>query len=156
MCAFDIALEGFSRVRRCSQEGRLAMTLDAADLYTGLDQVRTDPSPSSSSRSLPGQASPSSSSSSSVSLSVSVSSQSKGEFKDGNATRDVGKEKDKGREKDKGKEKSGTGSGGGSAWVSSDAIRSGKEKVDNFIQATYMPEEGTGTLFLYSVWGKVV
>ena len=151
MCAFDIALEGFSRVRRCSQEGRLAMTLDAADLYTGLDQVRTDPSPSSSSRSLSGQASPSSSSSS-----VSVSSQSKGEFKDGSATKDVGKEKDKGREKDKGKEKSGTGSGGGSAWVSSDAIRSGKEKVDNFIQATYMPEEGTGTLFLYSVWGKVV
>ena len=151
MCAFDIALEGFSRVRRCSQEGRLAMTLDAADLYTGLDQVRTDPSPSSSSRSLSGQASPSSSSSS-----VSVSSQSKGEFKDGSATKDVGKEKDKGREKDKGKEKSGTGSGGGSAWVSSDAIRSGKEKVDNFIQATYMPEEGTGTFFLYSVWGKVV
>lgn len=146
MCAFDIALEGFSRVRRCSQEGRLAMTLDAADLYTGLDQVRTVPSPSSSSKSLPGQASPSSSSSS-----VTVSSQSKGEFKDGSANKEVGKEKDKGREKDKGKDKSGIGSGGGSAWVSSDAIRSGKEKVDNFIQATYMPEEGKGALFFYSV-----
>jgi len=65
-CAFDTALEGFSRIRKCSAEGRLAMSLDIADLQAGLDSIRL-PKPSS----IPPDEDASSSSSSSSSSSFS-------------------------------------------------------------------------------------
>ncbi|CAE7782249.1 VPS50 [Symbiodinium microadriaticum] len=36
-CAFDTVLEGLSRVRKCSTEGRASMTMDVSALHTGLD-----------------------------------------------------------------------------------------------------------------------
>ena len=50
-CAFDLALEGISRIRKCSPEGRLAMTLDIFDLHAGLNRIKNNPSSSSSSSS---------------------------------------------------------------------------------------------------------
>jgi hypothetical protein len=38
-CAFDTVLEGLSRVRKCSTEGRASMTMDISALHTGLDSV---------------------------------------------------------------------------------------------------------------------
>jgi hypothetical protein len=35
--AFDVVLEGLSRVRKCSTEGRASMTMDVSALHTGLD-----------------------------------------------------------------------------------------------------------------------
>jgi hypothetical protein len=86
-CAFDTALEGFSRIRKCSPEGRLAMSLDIADLQTGLDSIRLP----KSSGTPPSSSSPSSSST----------------YPDS----------------------------------SSPFSRRNKEYVDNYIHATYMPEE---------------
>ena len=37
--AFDTALEGFARARRCSPEGRAAMLMDIAELHKGLQEV---------------------------------------------------------------------------------------------------------------------
>jgi hypothetical protein len=37
--AFDVALEGFSRVRKCSSEGRAMMSLDLFSLHEGLNSV---------------------------------------------------------------------------------------------------------------------
>lgn len=38
-CAFDTVLEGLSRVRKCSTEGRASMTMDISALHSGLDSV---------------------------------------------------------------------------------------------------------------------
>jgi len=37
--AFDIAIEGFSRVRKCSSEGRAAMSMDIFALHDGLNNI---------------------------------------------------------------------------------------------------------------------
>ena len=37
--AFDILLEGFSRVKKCSKEGRAAMGVDLSALHSGLDSI---------------------------------------------------------------------------------------------------------------------
>jgi hypothetical protein len=37
--SFDIAIEGFSRVRKCSAEGRAAMTMDLFALHEGLNKI---------------------------------------------------------------------------------------------------------------------
>jgi hypothetical protein len=41
MCqaAFDIAIEGYSKVRKCSAEGRASMTLDLFALHEGLNKI---------------------------------------------------------------------------------------------------------------------
>lgn len=38
-CCFDVAIEGFSKVRKCSAEGRAAMTLDVLSLHEGLNSI---------------------------------------------------------------------------------------------------------------------
>lgn len=37
--AFDLVLEGFSRVRKCSSEGRAMMTMDVFALHEGLNSI---------------------------------------------------------------------------------------------------------------------
>ena len=37
--AFDLLLEGYSRVKKCSSEGRAAMTMDVFALHEGLNSV---------------------------------------------------------------------------------------------------------------------
>lgn len=36
---FDIVLEGFSKIRKCSNEGRALMTMDIGSLHDGLDSI---------------------------------------------------------------------------------------------------------------------
>ena len=38
-CAFDVAIEGFSKARRCSSEGRSSMVMDAFALHDALNQI---------------------------------------------------------------------------------------------------------------------
>ncbi len=38
-CAFDLLLEGYSRARKCSSEGRASMTMDVFALHEGLNNV---------------------------------------------------------------------------------------------------------------------
>jgi len=38
-CAFDLVLEGYGKVRKCSSEGRAAMTMDVFALHEGLNTV---------------------------------------------------------------------------------------------------------------------
>lgn len=39
--AFDILLEGFSKIRKCSTEGKALMTMDVAMLQDGLDNIHS-------------------------------------------------------------------------------------------------------------------
>lgn len=38
-CAFDMVLEGFGRVKKCTTEGRASMAMDTTSLHTMLDSV---------------------------------------------------------------------------------------------------------------------
>lgn len=38
--AFELVLEGLSKVRKCSSEGRVAMTFNVEELHNGLNRVR--------------------------------------------------------------------------------------------------------------------
>ena len=38
-CAFDVVLEGFSKARKCSSEGRSAMIMDTFALHDALNQI---------------------------------------------------------------------------------------------------------------------
>ena len=164
-CAFDLALEGISRIRKCSPEGRLAMTLDVFDLNAGLNRVKNNPSSSSSS----------SSTSTSTSTSNNVqdinSPSNKTNNNDKNKTNNKDKEGEVGKEKEiitndsnsssssnnngnYGNKKTVDGSGvgvekgrergreRGSATRGPVTIRRGKEHVDQYIQATYLLDEG--------------
>jgi len=44
-CAFDVAIEGFSKARKCSSEGRSAMVMDAFALHDSLNQIHLCRSP---------------------------------------------------------------------------------------------------------------
>lgn len=39
--AFDLVLEGYSRVKKCSTEGRASMTMDVSSLQTALEAIHT-------------------------------------------------------------------------------------------------------------------
>ena len=165
-CAFDLALEGISRIRKCSPEGRLAMTLDVFDLNAGLNRVKNNPSSSSSSTST--------STSTSNNAQEINSPSDKANNNDKNKTKNKDKDKDK-QGKETGKEKeiikndssssSSTSNNGNKKTVESSGvgvekggergsasrgpvtIRRGKEHVDQYIQATYLLDEGTYVRF---------
>lgn len=149
-CAFDLALEGFSRIRKCSQEGRLAMTLDIFDLNMGLNRIKNTPTSSSSSSS-----STLTSTSNSSSDVNSPSEKSKSKLKN----KDKDKEISKNDKNDKNDEKKKSSTNGnkktvensstekvrekGSGVGGNKTVRRGKEHVDEYIQATYLLDEGT-------------
>ena len=128
--AFETALEGFSRIKKCSAEGRLSMALDLSDLKIGLEQIRAKAPiiPLHSTSSLPSLASSSTPASpgivpdsSSSSSSSTISEIEVNKIQISHITfLDSEKEMSHG----------------------SKIIIEAKQRVDSFIHATYLPEEG--------------
>ena len=127
--ALETALEGFSRIKKCSAEGRLSMALDLSDLKIGLEQIRAKAPliPLHSTSTLPSLASSSSPASPGIVPNSSSSSSSTTSESEVNKIQNshitfLDSEKE--------------------VLLGSKIIIEAKQRVDSFIHATYLPEEG--------------